>query len=131
MRALRKEFRDLAHRADVPRGRPRWPTGSRPGRGRLLGRVIEGRSTSSAARAEKSAARAPQSGRFLGFYAWFQLMHRAFRGTSRPRAAAPVHNPHNFTGLLLRVDRLHLSDPARVPGNLVHAVPGWRRGGSS
>ena len=66
MRALRKEFRDLALRAGVPRGRPRWPTGSRPGRGRLLGSVIEGRSTSSAARAEKSAARAPQNGRFLG-----------------------------------------------------------------
>ena len=66
MRALRKEFRDLALRAGVPRGRPRWPTGSRPGRGRLSGSVIEGRSTSSAARAEKSAARAPQNGRFLG-----------------------------------------------------------------
>ena len=102
-----------------------------PGRGRLLSSLIEGRSTSSAARAEKRAARAPQSGRFLGIYAWFQSWSTSVIGTSRPRAAAPVHNPHSFTGLLSRVDRLHLSDPACVPGNLVHAVQGWRRGGSS
>ena len=87
MRALRKEFRDLAHRADVPRGRPRWSTGSRPGQGRLSGRVIEGRSTSSAARAEKSAARAPQNGRFLrtpGFSPGAPP-REGFRGRVRPR----------------------------------------------
>ena len=79
--------------------------------------LIEGRSTSSAARAEKRAARAPQSGRFLGIYAWFQSWCTSVRGASRPRAAAPVHNPHNFTGLLSRVNTVHSSDPACVPRN--------------
>ena len=52
-----------------------------------MGRVIEGRSTSSAARAEKSAARAPQNGRFLrtpGFSPGAPP-REGFRGRVRPR----------------------------------------------
>ena len=79
---------DLALRTGVPRGRPRRPTSSRLGWGRLLGDVIDGRNTTSAAPAWKTAARAPQSGRFLGIYAWFQSWCTSFdgpHGRMRPR----------------------------------------------
>ena len=82
-----------------------------------MGSVIEGCSTSSATRAGKRAVRAPQNGRFLGIYAWFQSWCTSERGTSRPRAAAPVHNPHSFTDLISDTNTLHSSDPACVPGN--------------
>ena len=111
------DSRDFGLRAGVPQSRSRWPTGFRPGQGPPLGIVIEGRSKISVAPAGKTTARAPQSGRFLGIYAWFQSRCTSVRGTSRPRAAAPVHNPHNFTGLLSRVNTVHSSDPACVPGN--------------
>ena len=108
---------DFGLRAGTPRGviplAYRLQAGPRP----PLGIVIEGRSISSAARAGKSAARAPQSGRFLGIYAWFQSWCTSVRGNSGPRAAAPVHNPHSFVGILSRVNTVHSSDPACVPGN--------------
>ena len=54
--------------------------------------------------------------------AWFQSWCTSERGISRPCAAAPVHNPHGFTGLLSRANTVHSSDPACVPGNPAERV---------
>jgi hypothetical protein len=110
------DFRTICRFCECSQGRTCSFTSANPVRSGLFGYVTEGRNNSSGRAAGETTAR-DKSGRFLGIYAWFQSRGTSVRGASRPCADAPVHNPHSFTGLISRVNTVHSSDPACVPGN--------------